>query len=279
MGTYIFKGEKTPNAIPAIVSAELFNEVAAKMNKNKKASAANKAIDEKFILTTKLFCGHCGTGMSGTSGTGKSGKRFHYYICMAVKKKSGCKKKSVSQAWIEDLILSECRKALTDENISLIANEVMEICEKEKDRTEYNRLEKTYKDMDKKKANLVNSLQNTENENLQKMIYEQFEVLDRQQVEIKKEMLNQENMQNTLSREMILFFLNDLKNGDINDFKYRELLVNIFVNKIYLFDDKITIVFNTQGETVDVNIEFIESFGCSDIKQSSPYKLITFKSA
>ena len=48
-----------PDAIPPIVSVELFNDVQEKMLKNKKAPARRKAEDD-YLLTIKLFCGYCG---------------------------------------------------------------------------------------------------------------------------------------------------------------------------------------------------------------------------
>ena len=47
------------DAVPPLVSAELFQEVQEKMTKNKKAPARRKA-EVDYLLTTKLFCGHCG---------------------------------------------------------------------------------------------------------------------------------------------------------------------------------------------------------------------------
>lgn len=61
--------------MPRIISDELFNKVAEIMNKNKKAPARARAKVE-YLLTTKLFCGHCKEMMTGFSGTGKMGKVY-----------------------------------------------------------------------------------------------------------------------------------------------------------------------------------------------------------
>jgi hypothetical protein len=45
----------------------------------------------------------------------------------------------------------------------------------------------------------------------------------------------------------IKFFLNQLKNGDINELKYRRSLISIFVSSIYLYDDKIKMIFSIDG--------------------------------
>ena len=48
------------------------------------------------------------------------------------------------------------------------------------------------------------------------------------------------------SMEGIRFFLNQFRKGDINDPKYRHGLVEMLVNKIYLYDEKMTVLRNTQ---------------------------------
>lgn len=50
----------------------------------------------------------------------------------------------------------------------------------------------------------------------------------------------------------VKFFLNDLKKRNINDIKYRKTLISVFVNKIYLYDDRITIIFNLSEQPLTV---------------------------
>lgn len=56
-----------------------------------------------------------------------------------------------------------------------------------------------------------------------------------------------------LSEPQIRFFLNSLKKGNTSDIKYRKALITLFVNAIYLYDDKMTIVFNSGDEPVTVD--------------------------
>ena len=91
-----------PNAIPALVSEDLFNKVQEKLAKNKKAPARHKA-EESYLLTTKLYCGKCGALMFGESGVSHTGKMYTYYKCAAAKKKKTCDKKAVRKQWLEAL--------------------------------------------------------------------------------------------------------------------------------------------------------------------------------
>lgn len=69
-----------PDAIPPIVSEELFNRVQEIMARDQKAPAMRKAEDD-YILTTRLFSGKCGTFMVGESGKSHTGIVHRYYKC------------------------------------------------------------------------------------------------------------------------------------------------------------------------------------------------------
>ena len=57
----------------------------------------------------------------------------------------------------------------------------------------------------------------------------------------------------------VRFFLNQFRKGDVNDIKYRKALVDTFVNKIYLYNDKMTVLYNTQDSHSDVTIDDLSS--------------------
>ena len=58
--------------IPALIDRHTWDEVQARLEKNDLAPAKSKA-KEEYMLTGKLFCGHCGSMMVGESGTGRRG--------------------------------------------------------------------------------------------------------------------------------------------------------------------------------------------------------------
>ena len=43
-----------------------------------------------------------------------------------------------------------------------------------------------------------------------------------------------------------------MKNGNIDNIKYRKTLINLFVNSIYLYEDELTMIFNVGKETITV---------------------------
>lgn len=78
IGEFSFREVIIPDGFPAIVPKDLFDQVQAKLEVNKKAPARHKAEDD-YLLTTKLFCGYCGAYMCGESGTSHTDIVHHYY--------------------------------------------------------------------------------------------------------------------------------------------------------------------------------------------------------
>ena len=248
-GTY--KGKEIPDGMPRIISDELFNKVAEIMAKNQKAPARAKAKVE-YLLTTKLFCGHCKEMMTGYSAKGKQGTVYKYYICNGRKKKV-CDKKTVRKDYIEDIIFKQCLKLLSPSNIEKIAQAVATLCEAERDTSNLRYLQKQLADSERKMNNAINAILETDNKLLRENLCKKIEQLESEQKELKKEIAKETMPLPSLTEPKIKFFLNALKKGSITDIKYRKMLISIFVNKIYLYDDRLTITFNSGDDTVEIN--------------------------
>lgn len=190
--------------------------------------------------------------MTGFSGTGKQGKVYRYYICNGTKRKQ-CKKKRVSKEYIEDLVVSECRKILTDKNIDKIAKEIVAICESEKDTTNLKYLKKSLAENERKHRNAVDAIMECDIDTVRKSLYERIPILEKEHAEIEKQIALEEELTPILTVPAIKFFLKSLKKGNADDIKYRRTLINIFINKIYLYDDKITLIFNSGDNPVTIN--------------------------
>lgn len=251
IGVYTYKGKETPDAIPRIVSNELFYKVAEIMAKNKKAPARAKA-KVAYLLTTKLFCGHCKEMMTGFSATGQQGTVYNYYICNGRKAKR-CNKDMVKKDYIENLLLAQCRKMLSKANIEKISNTISALCEAERDTSNLRYLEKRLADNKRKLENIQNAVIETDNPKLRENLYQKFAQLENEQQTIREEISKETMPFPSLTVPKIKFFLMSLKQGCITDDKYKKLLIKIFINKIYLYDDRITITFHCGDDTVEIN--------------------------
>lgn len=254
IGTYVYRGQETPNGIPRIISDELFYQVQEKLDKNKLAPARARAKAE-YLLTTKLFCGYCKEMMIGVSGTSRNGGIHWYYTCKGVFHKKGCKKKNVIKQYIEDLVLEKAREQLTDENISIIAKEIEKVFQGKKENLVLKRLNRLLNECNKSIENLLHALEKGE---INDIVIERIGQKKKEREELQAQIAI-EKMRNTdISSTEIKFFLTQLKKGGIDDMKYRRALISIFVNSIYLYDDKITIVYNASGKIVSADFPLID---------------------
>ena len=260
IGIFTYKGEDYPDLIQPIIDNELFERVGIALTKNRKAPAKNKAVGEnEYILTLKLFCGHCKEQMTGWSGTGKSKKIHRYYMCNGKKKKL-CEKSNVRKKIIEDTVIHQCREMLTEENINKIADEVIAYNDfEQKNNANLKRLEKLIADNEKQHDNLMDTLGLCEDDDVKKSIMSKMSKLIKQSRELHIQSAVEESRKNKITRREITFFLKDLQNGDISDIKYRKTLINAFVNKIYLYDDgRLTIVFHNGDTLTEIETNLIE---------------------
>lgn len=278
IGVYTYKGKENPGGMPRIVSDDLFYQVQEKMQKNKKAPARAKAKQE-YLLTTKLFCGKCREMMTGVKGTSHTGTAYYYYKCNKAKK-GRCSKKAVQKDYIENLVIEECRKQLTPANIDKIAHEVVALCEREKDTSNLKRLEKLMKDNERKQRNLMNAIAECEIEAVRKSLYQEISRLTTEQDNLKSEYAIEKAGMVSLTVAEVKFFLSQLRTGKVDDLTYRKTLINVFVNCMYLYDDRLVIFFNSGDNAVTVDSELLEQTeadggfvfesDCSTIKNLNP---------
>ena len=140
-------------------------------------------------------------------------------------------------------LLNKLRDFLTPENISTIAKEVVDLCERENNNSNAKRLQKLIADSEKTTENLLKALATGQ---VVDIIADRITQEEKEHDEHSLQLLLEISQHPVPSMEGIRFFLNQFRKGDINDPKYRHGLVEMLVNKIYLYDDKMTVLCNTQ---------------------------------
>lgn len=272
IGVYSYKGQETPNVIPRIIDDDTFYKAQEKLLKNKEAPARTKA-KTNYLLTTKLYCGTCKSMMVGISGTSHTGKLHCYYSCKGTWQHK-CDRKNVQKDYIEDLVVQQARNMLTTKAINRIAKIVAKIAQKEKDNTRLKQLENALKENDKQKANLFDSLKICYDNEVRKSIFEEISRMDKEKIELQKLITLEKSTYIEVTEPQIKFFLKNLKSGKINDQKYRQMLINVLIYRIYLYDDNLTIVYNTQDRTFITRVPTIEQIENSFFENKSVFSEI-----
>ncbi|WP_270269180.1 recombinase family protein [Enterocloster clostridioformis] len=271
IGTYRYKEVTVENGMPAIIDKELFDSVQRKIVRNRKARAHKKS-DMNFLLTTKLYCGLCGKAMIGESGTGKLGGKYYYYTCVGKKRDKTCKKKPIKKDWIENLVIQETvRLILQDDMINEIADKVMEYQAREADYTVLHSLQIQLNDTEKAIKNLIAAI---EQGIITPSTKNRLEELEDEKIRIMNGIAEEDTIQPVVERDQIIFYLRRFQNGDVSDPQYCQTLIDVFVNAVYVYDDRIVITYNYSGNHNTVTLEQVEqALGeskCSDTVSSAP---------
>ena len=251
MGEFRYRDVIIPDGIPAIVPQDLFDRVQEKMAKNKKAPARHKAEDDYF-LTTKLFCGLCGAYLCGESGTGRK-QVYHYYKCVNVKKRKTCKKKPVQKIWLEDLVVTETMKIVMDDKaIEAIVSMVMDLQNRES--TSLPLYEQQLQEANTGIQNLLNAIQQGI---LTPSTKSRLEELEASKEDLEIRIASENLIRPKVDAEFVTFWLHRLRKLDVRQQAHRKMLIDTFINAIYLYDDKIIITFNYKDGTKAITLEDI----------------------
>ena len=251
IGEYSYREVIIPDGIPAIVPKDLFDRVQEKMAKNKKAPARHKAEDD-YLLTTKLFCGYCGAYLCGESGTSRTGLVHHYYKCVSVKKKRAeCHKKPVKKQWIEDLVVDETMKMVMDDKaIEAIVSMLMELQNRESSSLPL--YEKELKDTEAAIDNMLNAIQQGI---FNKSTKARLDELEAAKDELENMIACEKLAKPKITEEQMMFWLHRFRKLDVSKKEHRQMLIDTFVNAIYLYDDKMLITFNYKDGTKTITFD------------------------
>ena len=251
-GTYTYGEISVPDGMPAIIPKELFDRVQKRMEDNKRAPARYKA-DDRYLLTTKLFCGRCGAMMAGESGTSKTERKYYYYKCGNSKRKKGCDKKAVKKVWIEDLVVAETMNMLLDDELlERLADMLFDMQSKES--TEIPLLKQQLAETEKGIENMLNAIQQGI---ITKGTKERLDKLEQTKSDLEVRLLEEQINRPLLTREQISFWLYRFRNTDVTKQDQRERLIDSFVNAVYVYDNRLVLTFNYKDGTKTISLAVI----------------------
>ena len=240
-GVYKWSDIRIEGGVPAIIDEDTFAR-AQEILAHRGAVNGRRHGDIKmdFLLTGKLYCGHCGKPMRGTSGTSKGGKTYYYYACA-----SG-DKSPVRKDIIEPLIAKAIQEnVMTDDVINWIADNVLELQDAMNSHSQL----QYYKDrMDESQKALNNLMRAVENGLVSTTVTVRIADLEKEIAEFQKQIKREEKNVSSLTREMIIFYFEKFRTGKATDATVQKQLFKQFVERINLYDDHCDIRFGYGGE-------------------------------
>ena len=254
IGEYNHMGVKIENGVPAIIDKELFDGVQLELAKNSKAPARHTA-DDDYLLTTKLFCGRCGAMMVAQAGTSATkGVVYRYYACVR-QKKHLCDKKMIGKTKLEDFIVYKTMQMLqSEEVVETLAEKLYKLQFSES--TLLPKLQEQLKQKDKEIENIVNAVQKGfATDTLLKRLGE----LETEKKNLEDSIAKEQLTTPIFTKDHFIMAFHNFRKIDITKQDGKRKIIDTFINSIYLYDDYMKIVYNTNGKEEVIALEDLES--------------------
>lgn len=260
IGVYTYKDiVRVEGGVPAIVDKSTFDRVQELLKINRRAPSHTWTKVE-YLLTDKLFCGHCGSPMVGESGFSHTGAKYSYYGCIKRRREKACDKKPVRQDWIEALVLDETVKLLHDDELmEYIIDRTWEYYQvTDKVQEEKAVLEAQLAEVDKAINNLVRAI---EAGIFNAATKSRMDELDAQKAALTASLADLELTSGIrITRDHIEYFLLRLRDLDVKDRECQKRLVQTFVNAVFIYDDgRVKITYNYSGQSSTITLNQIAS--------------------
>lgn len=245
IGKYRYNGQTVPGLSEALVDEDTFNRVQANVTRRAHAPAAGTG-NVDYLLQGKLFCGFCGRAMVGECGRSKSGKTYHYYACANKKKRHTCRKRNERKEALENHVISRTvRHVLHPDVLPRIARAVFDAQTRDAAGDTIPELERTIKRLDRDIAKLVDALISAPKA-AHAHIYDKMEQLGKQKEAAEADLARERLRISSLpTYDDVLAFIRAFTAGTPDDPSFCKSLIATFINSVYIFDDRIVILYNT----------------------------------
>lgn len=228
-----------------IIDKETFNTVQT-LFPTSRNNAAGKALTD-YLLSCKCFCGYCGAMLIGEKGTGHLGKAYYYYKCG--NKKRGdktCELKPVRRELLEDAVIrATMEDMLTDETIEDLTDEVMRIQDEELQDDPVNALRSRANSVRQKISNLTRVLEDAPDS---RAILSRLVELENEEKDLELQITKAEIRKPKLSEDVVRSWLYSFRTGDVSDPDFRSKLIDTFVAKVDVYNDKAVIYYNVSNK-------------------------------
>ena len=216
--------------------------------------------------------------MCGESGKGRSGKVYHYYKCVSVKKKrTDCKKKAIKKDFIEEFVIRHTMKTLNDDAaIEAIIAMLMDLQEREN--VNLPLYEQQLRDVERNIENLLDAIQQGI---FTKSTKTRLEELEATKEDLEIRIANEKIAKPKVTEDHLNSYFHRFRGMDMRIQKNRQMLIDSFINRIYLYDDRLVISCNHKDGEETITLEDVETalaeagFGSDLVSFAVPTVIVT----
>ena len=245
-------------------------------NRHKAVQPVVESEEPRYWLTGKLYCGECGASIHGISGTSKTGTTHYYYACKN-KRKHKCKLKSIPKQAIEIHVIKVLREFLSDtENLMSLAVDISIYYKKlNADSSYLDSLKASLKETEKSIKQLMRFI---ESGRFSDTIADRIVELETEKSNL-QDAIKTEEIKQTLANDdySIKKYFEMYANADFDDVETRNNLLEYFIDKIYVFNDRLVVTWWYSEDKTEIGLnELVEVTDVdlgSTLSCSSPLKL------
>lgn len=244
IGVYQFRDYRAEDAIPRIISQELWDKVQARIQSQKTHAPGTYKANVIYLLSGKLYCGHCGSRMHASSNS----QGYRYYQCFGRENiRKECTKRNMRKDFIEKVVLDDAISLLTDENIEMIADTAVRANNKELEST--TQIPYYKKQLKETNTALQNILKAIETGQTPELLVNRMSELEREKRRYEALLKEEEKQIIYLDKPRIVYWLESFRTVDIENEKFAKQLIDLFINSVTVWDEddthfKITIAYN-----------------------------------
>lgn len=239
-----------PDAIPAIVSKELWKKANDVLDLRRKRCGAGTA-KEYYLLSNKIKC-YCGCSMHGNRRKSIQGYEYITYRCSSKDKTNHTIKKEISRDNIEGYVV-HCLKYFFEDEVAVkiltyVVNYVLKNYYFNSNDIERNTNQRL-KSVNKKISNILNNLEKTTQDTVVEALLERLEIYQSERTSIESEIATiKERQANTPTLTEI--DIREILDKSFNQLEHntnRRKIANIigkFIDSVIVYNDKVQINFD-----------------------------------
>ena len=175
---------------------------------------------------------------------------------MSVKKKrTDCKKKAIKKEFIEEFVIRHTMKTLNDDAaIEAIIAMLMDLQEREN--VNLPLYEQQLRDVERNIENLLDAIQQGI---FTKSTKTRLEELEATKEDLEIRIANEKIAKPKVTEEHLKSYFYRFRGMDMRIQKNRQMLIDSFINRIYLYDDRLVISCNHKDGTETITLEDVET--------------------